>query len=288
MRPAPHLLSNNKRFSVAVSSQQFIGFPSGILGDRPFRLPVIDETKDWIAINKPAGVAIRQHPWNADLPDMDTALNRQLQAQKPELLRGGATVFGSVFTMDPEISGVSLFAKHRLSLAELRNLAGSDKLQFKFLLVTKSQGAEEPDERIADAPLLVHNVKPKMIPSTAKGKKARTQFTRIDESTSGWALWEAKTAFPRFHQIRAHASIAGIPVLGDSLYSGAAIPLLSEFVARKPAVAEMHQPVYDGIALHLSEVFLPDSGKDGTGSKQLNAELPKRFRLMLKRLKLSL
>lgn len=269
-----------------MSSQKFVGFPSGFLGTGPRRLQVIDETKDWIAIDKPARVAIRQHPWNADLPNMDTALNQQLEAQKPELVRSGATVFGSVFTMDPEISGVSLFAKHRASLAELRNWVGSHKLQFKFLLITQSRGSEELDEIIADAPLLVHNVKPKMIPSTAKGKKAWTQFIRMDESTSGWALWEAKTFFPRVHQIRAHASMEGIPVLGDSLYSGAAIPLLGEFIAGKSAGAEKRRPIFDGIALHLSEVILPNSGNDVTGPRRLNAELPKQFGLLLKRLEL--
>ncbi len=269
-----------------MGSQKFIGFPSGILSGHPLRFPVIDETKDWIAIDKPEGVAIRQHPWNADTHDMDNALNQQLQAKKPELVTSGATLFGSVFIMDPEISGVSLFAKHRASLAELRNWVGSHKLQFKFLLVTQSRVSEELDEIIADAPLLAHNVKPKMIPSTAKGKKAQTQFKRLDKPASGWALWEAETFFPRFHQIRAHASVAGIPVLGDSLYSGADIPLLGEFITGKSAGTEKRRPIFDGIALHLSEVVLPDSGDTGTQSKRLTAELSKHFKLLLKRLKL--
>lgn len=268
-----------------MSGQKFIGFPPGLLGERPLRMPVIDETKDWVAINKPTDVAIRQHPWHPGMPDMDTALNQQLQAQKPELLKGGSTLFGSVFSIEPEISGVALFAKHRKSLAELRNIAGSDRFQFKFLLVTQSGLTKESDEEMAaDAPLLPHNTKPKMIPSTAKGKKARTQFTRIHESTLGWALWEAKTSFPRFHQIRAHAAVEGIPVLGDSLYSGPEIPLLSTLSQGKPTPG-LRQPIFDSIALHLSEVVVPPSD-DVTEPSQLTAELPKRFKLLLARLKL--
>jgi 23S rRNA-/tRNA-specific pseudouridylate synthase len=274
-----------KRLTInPVSNKKFIGFPPGLLVDSPLRIPVIDEVGDWIAVDKPAGIPIRQHPWNRDMADMDAALNKQLQAKKSELLEGGATLFGSVYNMEPEISGIALFAKNRDSLDRLRNLAGSEKLQYKFLLITKSGAAGAVDELIADAPLLVHNTKPKMIPSTAKGKKARTHFRRICESPLGWALWEASTLFPRLHQVRSHAAVEGIAVLGDSLYSGPDVPLLSELMPRRRKTAISH-PVFDGIALHLSEVLLP-SPEDNSGAIQLSAALPKRFQLLLQRLQL--
>lgn len=269
----------------SVGNKKFIGFPPGLLTDRPLRVPVIAETKEWIALNKPSGIALRQHPWNCDMADMDSALNKQLQKQKPELLKGGASLFGSVYNIEPEISGVALFAKHRNDLDELRNLTGSEKLQFRFLLVAQSGTLEtKVDELIADAPLLVHNTKPKMIPSTAKGKKARTHFRRIDKSTSGWSLWEATTLFPRFHQIRAHAAVEGISVLGDLLYSGAVAPLLSEVMSRKPT-AQTRYPVFDGIALHLSEVLLSVS-ESRLETITVRAPLPKHFKLLLDRLQL--
>ena len=267
-----------------LSSKRFIGFPPGFLLDRPLRVPIIAETKEWIALNKPSGVAMRQHPWNCDTLDMDAALNRQLQVQKPELIESGATLFGSIYNLDPEITGVALFAKNRDSLRELRNLVGSEKLQFKFLLVAKSNESIAVDELIADAPLLIHNTKPKMIPSTAKGKKARTHFRQINQSSLGWSLWEASTRFPRLHQIRAHAAVEGIAVLGDSLYAGPDIPLLSELILGKRN-AEIRKPIFDGIALHLSEILLPTS-KDNSEAITLSTALPKHFKLLLKRLQL--
>lgn len=264
------------------SAGKFIGFPPGLLVDHPLRVSVIDEADGWIAVDKPAGVAIRQHPWNHKKVDLDTALNKQLKARKPELLKTGATLFGSIYNVDPEISGVALFAKHRDSLSQLRNLAGSEKLLFTFLLVTKSDSAEGVDELIVDAPLIVHNTKPKMIPSTAKGKKAKTHFQRINESPSGWSLWKASTRFPRFHQIRAHAAVEGIPILGDAVYSGPRMLLLSELMAGKQ-IAEMNHPIFSGIPLHLSEVRLPDLD-DEPKIIQLGAALPKSFRLLLERL----
>lgn len=268
----------------SASAGKFIGFPPGLLVDHPLRVSVIDEADGWIAVSKPAGVAIRQHPWNHNMIDMDTALNKQLKARKPELLKTGATLFGSIYNVEPELSGIALFAKHRDSLSQLRNLAGSEKLLFTFLLVTKSDSVGGVDELIADAPLLVHNTKPKMIPSTAKGKKARTHFQRIDESPSGWSLWKASTQFPRFHQIRAHAAVKGIAIPGDDLYSGPRMPLLSELMSGK-RTAEINYPIFTGIPLHLSEVHLPDLD-DESRTVQVCAALPESFRLLLERLQL--
>ena len=266
------------------NNKTFISFPPGLLGELPLRMPLIGETEDWIAVDKPAGVAMRQHPWNKVMPDMDSVLNQQLQAKKPELLESGATLFGSVYSVEPEVSGVALFAKHRDGLARLRNLAGSEKFRFKFTFVTKSGAAGCEGEWIADAPLMIHNVKPKMIPSTAKGKKTKTHFRLLNESDSGWALWEATTSFLRIHQVRAHAAVHGISILGDTLYSGPDIPQLSELMPQKRS-SGIRPYVFNGIALHLSEVLMPVCGNEPEAVR-LAAVLPDRFRLMLKRMQL--
>ena len=126
-----------------------IGFPPGMLGDAPLRMPVVGESEGWIAVEKPAGVGVREYPWDAGIPDMDAALNQQLQAGKPELVKRGATLFGSAYYLDPAISGVALFAKNRESLSELRNLAGSEELSYRFLFVTRSGAGEGASEVVA-------------------------------------------------------------------------------------------------------------------------------------------
>ena len=67
--------------------QNSIGFPPGLLGEAPLRMPVIGESDDWIAVEKPAGVGMREYPWDVGIPEMDTGLNKQLQAGKPELVK---------------------------------------------------------------------------------------------------------------------------------------------------------------------------------------------------------
>jgi 23S rRNA-/tRNA-specific pseudouridylate synthase len=221
-------------------------------------MAVLAETEGWIALDKPAEVGVRAYPWD-EVPDMDGALNAQLQAGKPELVRRGASLFGSVYYLDPLISGVAVFAKSRESLAELRNRFGSGECRFRFLFVTAARGAGADPVRRADAPLLPHNVKPKMIPSTAKGKKAFTDFRRLAESPKGWELWEASVDFFRPHQIRCHAAVLEMPVMGDALYGGAEAPTQGELHPTKQRGAALF-PTFHGVALHLAEVELLSSG----------------------------
>lgn len=266
--------------------QNSIGFPPGMLADAPFRMPVIGESDGWIAVEKPTGVGMREHPWDAGVPDMDAALNKQLQAEKPELVRRGATLFGSAYYLDPAISGVALFAKNRDSLTELKNLVGSAELRYRFFFVTKARAAGGAKEVVANAPLLPHNTKPKMIPSSAKGKKSTTEFKLLSESHLGWALWEATTSFLRPHQVRVHAAVQELPVMGDVLYAGPEAPLLSELLPNK-RTSGIKFPVLDGLALHLGEVILPASS-EAAAAVSLRAELPRHFRVMLQRMQLAL
>jgi len=264
--------------STKVNKKNAIGFPPPLLGEAPLRLPVLAETEDWVALDKPAGVGMRAYPWDTT-PDLDGALNLQLQADKPELVRRGATLFGSVYYLDPVISGVAVFAKNRDALAELRNRFGSGDCRFCFQFVAAAQPAGAADQLSADAPLLPHNVKPKMIPSTAKGKKAFTEFKRIAESPKGWALWEARVNFFRPHQVRAHAAVQEIPILGDTLYGGPEAPTQRDLHPKKQR-AGLNLPSFEGVALHLAGVeLLP-----GDAGMTVYCEPPKHLRLLLRRM----
>lgn len=257
-----------------------IGFPPPLLGERPQRFDVLAETEEWLALNKPAGLGTRAYPWD-ETPDLDSGLNRQLEAGKPELRRTGASLFGSVYYLDPEISGVALFAKNREALADLRNRFGSGELQFTFHFLAADSRDVAPFFE-ANAPLLPHRVKPKMIPSTAKGKKCLSRFTRLFASDFGWTLWEAKTCFLRPHQVRAHAAVHGIPVLGDSLYEGPASPTVRQLQPRARR-SDLDAAVFSGLGIHLSKVEFPPTER----AADITSSFPKPFALTLKRLGLS-
>ena len=267
-----------------------LGFPPPLLGEQPFRLHLLAAEDAWIALDKPSDVGTRAYPWDTT-PDLDTALNLQLEAGKPELQRTGASLFGSVYYLDPAISGVALFAKSKAALSDLRNSFGSGDCRFTFHFVSSSASAGASDttqnavaladEFQADAPLLPHNIKPKMIPSSAKGKKCFTRFQRLADSDLGWTLWQAEADFFRPHQVRAHAATHGIPVLGDELYGGPAAPTVRQIQPRARR-SDLAAPVYKGSAVHLSKAQFPA----GEGSKLIESPYPKPLALLLKRLSL--
>lgn len=268
------------------SKRAFVGFPPPLLGVKPLRLPILGRGADWLALDKPAEVAMREYAWDAGQPNLDTALNEQLKSGKPELLRLEAEIFGSVYYLDPSISGVGLFAKNRQGLDFLRNQYGSSAMHFRFLFVAPKFLGELEEGFEATAPLLPHNTKPKMIPSTAKGKKSLTLFKRIAESAGGWCLWEAKTHFFRPHQVRAHFALSGASILGDQVYGGVEAPLLRDFVSKKRGAGSgLNVSVYDGLALHLESV---DFLEVDDSAVSIHAPLPRTFQVMLKRMDLNL
>ncbi|WP_169305344.1 pseudouridine synthase [Coraliomargarita akajimensis] len=257
-----------------------IGFPPPLLGDAPQRFAVLGHGAGWLALQKPAGVGVRAHPWDVGVPNLDQALNLQLEAAKPELAAYDAELLGSIYYLEPEVSGVALFATNREALEALRNAFGSGEFRFVFRFVAQLQpGLEEGQLLESDAPLLPHDWKLKMIPSTAKGKKAQTRVRCLSVSSSGWALCEALTCYPRMHQVRAHAAVLGLPVLGDSLYGGPDAPLLRDLMPKKRGPG-MAASVFDGLALHLAEVSIPRIGSVVAG-------LPRPFEVLLKRLGLN-
>ncbi|MFP4166084.1 MAG: hypothetical protein ACLFUF_02835 [Opitutales bacterium] len=256
-----------------------IGFPPPLLGEAPLRLSLIGEGSGWIALNKPSGIGMREHPWDIGVPHLDGALNRQLQSGKPELLAKQAELFGSVYYLDPGIAGVALFATTRAALAEWRNHFGGGGLRFRFRFVSADDSG--PDTRECDAPLLPHRSKPRMVPSTAKGKKTRTVFQRLASSESGWSLWEGVAEHLRPHQLRVHAALAGIPVLGDAAYQGPVAPLLRELMPGKRS-SGLRLPVFRGPAIYLREVAVVKEGLEGPDA--VTAPADKEMTTLLKRM----
>ncbi len=252
-----------------------LGFPPPFLGPEPFRLPILACANDWVALGKPAGVAMREHPWSLDFPNLDHALNEQLKNGKPELLRLEATCFGSIHALDPECSGVALFGLNRPAIASLREQYGDGRLETRIHFLAREDGGAKT--RLMDAPLLPHNTKPKMIPSTAKGKKCSTYFTRL--ATAGaWSFWEARAGFSRPHQVRAHAALAGLPIMGDSLYAGPPSPSPNELGLERRRNTAATKPLFHGLAAHLHTLQVAQD------QPPITAPRPRRLDTCLRRL----
>ncbi len=255
----------------------FLGFPPPLLGRHPMRLPVLARGAGWIAMEKPAGIGLRQHPWDAGVPDLDRALNLQLRQGKPELLRIGADLFASAFHLDPEISGSGLFATGTESTDLLRNAVGSGKALFRFVFAAPSGGRRVGEEVVCEAPLVPHFRLAKAVPSSARGKRSRTVFRCLGVGDSGWSLWEATANLPRPHQIRVHAALCGLALPGDKLYAGPPVPATGQ-MPRPFKGAGASRPLFRGLPLHLRRFSMADLGIE------IDAALPEALNAALRRL----
>lgn len=196
-----------------------IGFPPPLLGAKPQRLPVLYQNEELIALLKPTGVTLASHRWYPDWPNLTQVINCQSQADKPELKRLQIDKISPVFLLDPEISGVALWAKSTDMIAFYRNQLGSSFMRFHFVFIA-SQDATTLSERECDLPVAEHCSERRMLISHKTGKRAKTLFQPLQpiDAYPSYYLWEAVTAYPRLHQIRLHAFESGLFMPGENCY----------------------------------------------------------------------
>ncbi|MCB1120726.1 MAG: hypothetical protein KJT03_04205 [Verrucomicrobiae bacterium] len=252
-------------------SPDFIGFRAGLLGDKPLRLDLLANEKDWFALHKPSGIPGQAHPWYAGKMDVSAALRLQLEEGKEELKRLQIPQSHYICGPDLEVPGPVIFAKNKTMADRFKNALGSDQLEFRFLFV--SGGQISHSELECHLPLALHREKPLALVSHRTGKKSLTRY-RLLAKIPYLSLWEAVTTFPRMHQIRLHAAECGISIKDDILYGNT-----TSDEQQNHRIAN-RLPVFSGFSLCLQSV---DLGQCVPGFPVVCAEFPKRFEAFLKK-----
>jgi 23S rRNA pseudouridine955/2504/2580 synthase len=173
-------------------------------------LPVLFEDEAFIAIDKPAALAV--HGGSG----VSYGLIERLRAERP-----GATFLELVHRLDRDTSGILLVAKKRAALvglhAQLRD-GGFDK---RYLVLARGKWRDA--KRAVRLPLqkLAAPGGERRVRVEAEGAEALTVFRRQrtwPDHDPPLALLEAELKTGRTHQIRVHLAHLGFPIAGDDKY----------------------------------------------------------------------
>ena len=177
--------------------------------------PILFEDDHFMAINKPAGVAV--HGGSG----VSFGVIEQMRMARPQ-----ARFLELVHRLDRETSGILLIAKKRSALNILQNqfreretgktylalVLGRwpeskkvlDKSLHKYLLPGKN--GEEGERRV------------KVVPKDDPNGMSSLSLVKVREATPEYSLLEVTIKTGRTHQIRVHLASEGMPIAGDDKY----------------------------------------------------------------------
>ena len=171
-------------------------------------IDIILETKNYLILNKPAGVLSIPSRYE----DNDALVNRLLGyfSKKHEEIKPHV-----VTRLDRDTSGLVLIGKNSVAHARFSEL-GKDNLIKKYHAIVHRNFKENELEGIIDQPIGKKNNSTKHC-VMAKGKQSRTKYKVLDQ-IDGAALVELQLFTGRTHQIRVHMAYLDHPLYGDPLY----------------------------------------------------------------------
>ncbi|WOO41411.1 hypothetical protein [Rubellicoccus peritrichatus] len=250
-------------------SKDAVGFPPPLLGEQPFRLPILERGDGWVALEKPIGPLIDAHPLYPDAKSIVEGIRVQASAGKPELERLELGKVAAIYFLEPEVHGIAMLASNHSAREHLRNAFGSMQFEFEFEMLGKApHGATD---LVCEAPLGYYSKAGRMVISKRHGKKSKTQFLRVGDCGSV-SRWLARTAYPRPQQIQLHAREVGLEIAGD-----VALAHEPEVAASGWADRRLEQL---GLCMRLKSIQFPFDGQ----SISVNAPTPKLWRSFLRRM----
>ncbi len=185
------------------------------------RFKIIDETEDYIVVDKPA--FLLAHPTK---PDQRTTLWKELRELLAYEIANGGQV-SIVNRLDRETSGLVLVAKTSAAARRFGLLMQHRQLHKEYLAVV--WGSPQWETQNVDAPMLRQGsversaiwLKQTIHPAGAQAVTELRIERRFAKSTSAgneFALVRAIPKTGRTHQIRVHLASLGHPIVGDKIY----------------------------------------------------------------------
>lgn len=219
---------------------------------------VIKKHKDYLAINKPAGLAVQGGSGVNDHVDGRLAALQYDAPQIPKL----------VHRIDRDTSGVLLLARSTKSASDMARAFASKQMQKIYWAVIV--GVPDAHEGEIEGALVKSDDEVEKMMVDENGKKAITHYRIIEALHKSLALVELRPITGRTHQLRVHMAELGTPILGDGKYGGR-----SAFVDGLDLPKQLH--------LHARQIIVPGL----FGGIDVSAPLPKHMLQSFKSLGIS-
>jgi 23S rRNA pseudouridine1911/1915/1917 synthase len=252
-------------------------------------LEVVYEDDDLAVINKPAGMMVHTGSGrNDDARSRGTLVNALLYRFKTLSSTGGALRPGIVHRLDKNTSGLIVVAKNDRAHAALGAMFAGRRIQKTYLALV--HGAVVREKGTINAAVGRDPVRRTRM-TTHFRENARSAIShyevmrRLVTRFGKFTLLSVRIETGRTHQIRVHLASIGHPVVGDTLYGGAA-----QFTAQASAKqARTARRKMDSESLRLGRNFLHAARLEFTHPLtakllHLEAPLPEDLAAFLRRL----
>lgn len=176
-------------------------------------LDIVHEDKDFLIINKPAGMVVHPAPGHKE----GTLVNAILHHLGKKTSKKGDPIRpGILHRLDKDTSGIIVIAKNDRAHACFSEQM--EKRAIEKTYITLVHGILD-QKGIIKAPMGRHPIKRQEMTVLSKGKEAVTEFKPIKTFPgTNHTLLEVKIKTGRTHQIRVHLSKIDHPVVGDKKY----------------------------------------------------------------------
>lgn len=174
---------------------------------------VLYRDQDLIVLDKPAGMPTQPTPARYK----GTVYSELLKLLENPQRRGQRPSIGMVQRLDQDTSGVMVFSIHpRAHKKMTEHFRGHEIDKTYWALI---DGIPDKAQGKFSSQLARRRSSNLMVSVTRGGKQAETRY-RLLNSMNGVSMVEVELITGRSHQIRAHFSEAGLPLLGDPAYGG--------------------------------------------------------------------
>lgn len=199
-----------------------------------FKPEIIFEDKEFLAVNKPAGMVVNRADTVKDVQTLqdwiETKFKIQDSVKSEEVIVDGYSKTeefcnrsGIVHRLDKETSGIILVAKNVAAFINLQNQFKEGGVKKVYLALV--HGKVAPVEGEINAPIGRLPWNRKRFGVFPQGREARTLYKvmsikKLKEKNEDLSFVEVYPQTGRTHQIRVHFQYLNHPIFGDELYAG--------------------------------------------------------------------